>query len=219
MANINLSDVSLYVLCAILGNWWGESNINPGIWEGLQVVSWDTWYHGYGFGQWTNTSASNMRLQNLYNYMTAHNYDPWDPYGQIEFLLYENVWYQEAEASAYSSLTDFLLSTDTDITALTHAWCIGWEGIHDSSWDTRVQHAYDIYSYIMQHANDPSITAWTIENNFLSVTDLCNNGVLLYRYFDSGAILPVPTPPYPPVPPEPGKGKKHMPVWMMIRYF
>lgn len=217
---IDLSDVSLYVICAILGNWCGESTINPGIWEGLEVADWHALGHGYGFGQWTNTNGDIYgRLWDFYDWMSSNNYDTWDPYGQIAYFIHENTWYQTEEAAGFSSLTEFLLSDSTDLRALTEAFCIGWEGIHDETWENRINYAYTIYSYIMEHANDPNINAWVISNMYLSFEERWNNAVLFYRYFASGAILPVPTPDYPPTPGPGGKTKNKMPVWMMIRYY
>lgn len=48
--------ISIEVISAICGNWYHESNINPGIYEGLQVVPLtdNSVYGGYGLGQWTN---------------------------------------------------------------------------------------------------------------------------------------------------------------------
>jgi hypothetical protein len=47
---------NLYVISALLGNWWGESHINPGIWEGLRVGA-----PGYGLGQRTDNSQTKRR--------------------------------------------------------------------------------------------------------------------------------------------------------------
>ena len=34
------TDVSVYVISAICGNWWTESGINSDVWENLQVGTW-----------------------------------------------------------------------------------------------------------------------------------------------------------------------------------
>lgn len=219
---MDLSDVSLYVICAILGNWAGESTINPGIWEGMEAAdSFHVLYHGYGLGQWTNTNDDpNGRLWQFYSWMISNGFETWDPYGQIQYFVVEGTWYQVEEAAPWSSLNDFLMSDSTDLRALTEAFCIGWEGIHDDSWENRINYAYTIYSYILENANNPNINEWVISNEYLPFEDRWNNAVLVYRYFTSGAILPVPTPDYPPTPgPGPGKKKKKMPVWMMVKYF
>lgn len=110
-----------------------------------------------------------------------------DGVGQLNYLIHENVWYSTGEASAYKNLTEFLTSDSTDIEALTHAWNIGWEGIHDSSWDARVQYAKNCYDYIIAHANDPSITTWAKGNRYLSEAERYNNAVLIYRFLSTGA--------------------------------
>lgn len=219
---MDLSDVSLYVICAILGNWCGESTINPGIWEGMEAMDdYHVLYHGYGLGQWTNTGDDpNGRLWQFYSWMISNGYDLWDPYGQIQYLIVENKWYSVEEASPWATLEEFLLSDSTDLRALTEAFCIGWEGIHDDSWENRINYAFTIYDYIMEHADDPNISEWVISNVYLPFEDRWNNAVLVYRYFASGDIIPVPTPDYPPTPgPSPGTKKRKMPVWMMIKYF
>ena len=158
---------SVYVIAAIAGNLRQESNVNPGIWEGLRVGTWTELRHGYGLGQWTNTGG--------------------DTHGRL-YKLHE--------------------SDSTDITHLTHAWNIGWEGIHDSSWDTRVTYAKEAYQYIVDHGNDTSITQWITGNRYLNVGEMLNNSVMLFRFFSAGGGGGG----------TPSKKKEKMPVWMMIRY-
>ena len=211
---------SIYVVCAILGNWQQEGIQNPGQWEFGKPMAppWDAVYPavgGHGLGGWTNTGASNMRLLNLHNYLMQHGYDDNSGPGQLEFFIEENVWnyypsvYQYA--SVYHNLEEFLKSTSTNLEDLTHAFNEGWEGIHDSSWDLRVEYARNAMSVIERRANDTSITEWkSLETNtsMLSVDDQENNMILIYRWLSSGG----------------GGGgtpwkKKHMPVWMMVKYF
>ena len=178
---------SAYVVAAIAGNFWQESNINPGIWEGLEVGSWEQLRHGYGLGQWTNTGGdTHGRLYQLHTYLQENGYADDDGNGQMAFLIYENVWYSVEEAADYENLQAFLTSTSTDIEALTHAWNIGWEGIHDSSWDLRVAHANVCYNYIVANANNTDITEWITGNRYLTETEILNNAVMLYRYLSAG---------------------------------
>lgn len=178
---------SIYVVAAIAGNFWQESGINPGIWEGLVVGSFDSLNIGYGLGQWTNTNGDTQgRLWQLYTWLTENGYALDSGDGQLAFLIHENVWYSTGEAADYATLEDFLSSTSTDLTALTHAWNIGWEGIHDSSWDARVEYAQKCFDYIQAHANDTSINTWAAENAYLSETQRLNNAVMLYRYLSAG---------------------------------
>lgn len=201
---------SLYVVSAIAGNLWQESNINPGLWEGRRVGEWTELNHGYGLGQWTNTGGdTNGRLYQLYKWLTDNGYSVTDGNAQLQYIIHENVWYPQEEAAQFENLTAFLSSDSTDLTTLTHAWNIGWEGIHDSSWDLRVEHAEKCYTYILANANDSSINEWVAENNYLSENDILNNAVLLYRFFSAGGGGGG----------TPSKRKTKLPLWMMIRRF
>lgn len=203
-------EISKYVIAAICGNWKQESTINPGLWEGLTPGTWTDLRKGYGLGQWTNTDDSQGRLYHLHEYLTANGYSDDSAEGQVNYLMVENIWYPVQEASAYRTLTDFLNSQSTNLTDLTHAFCIGWEGIHDSSWDTRVTYAQQCYDYIVAHATDPAITTWYSGNRYLSDAEVLNNAVMFYRLFQ-GLIPPTPTP----TPPSNDK----MPVWLMLKYY
>lgn len=202
---------SIYVVAAICGNFWQESNINPGLWEGRTVGTWTELNHGYGLGQWTNTGGDTQgRLYQLHAYLQEHGYADDSAEGQMEFLFYENTWYSTGAAADFANLTEFMQSQSTDLEMLTHAWNQGWEGIHDSSWDTRVTYAQQCFDYIQAHANDTSITTWYTVNNYLTTNQILNNAVLLYRYLSAGG----------------GGGgtvtrrKRGMPIWMYprIRY-
>lgn len=199
--------MSIYVVAAIAGNFWQESGINPGIWEGLLDSPWDSLLHGFGLGQWTNVGSTTGRLWQLHEWLLANSYKVDDGDGQVAYLIHENYWTPQQEAAGYPSLTDFLQSDSTDIKALTHAFNIGWEGIHDGTWDARVGYANDCYDFILNHWNDPDITEWISGNRFLSTGERLNNAVMLYRAL-SGGIEPTPT----------GKGKKGMPVYMMLKW-
>ena len=91
---------------------------------------------------------------------------------------------------------------------LTHAYNLCWEGIHDSSWDSRVTYARQCYEYIVTHANDTNITMWYNENTYLSTEQRFNNAVMLYRYLSAGGGGGG----------TPSKRKKKMPIWMWIKY-
>jgi len=200
---------SAYVCAAMAGNFWQESNINPGVWEGLSEGTWTDLLKGYGLGQWTNTGGdTHGRLYQMYEWVTGQGYDVASGTGQCAYIVEENTWYQQQEASSFASLSEFLSSDSTDLEALTHAWNIGWEGIHDSSWDDRVEYAEKCYDYITEHAQDPEITVWIVGNRYLSEDEILNNAVMLYRYFSSGGGGGG----------TPSKRKKKMPIWMWIRY-
>lgn len=197
--------VSVYVVAAICGNFWQESGINPGIWEGLKQKTFSSLNAGYGLGQWTNTGGDRRgRLFKLSTYLSDHGYAYDDGTGQLEFLLEENTWYSADEAADFSSLTEFLESDSTDLAYLTHAFNRGWEGIHDASWDARVEYAETVLEYLLEHGEDEP-GEWISGNRFLSVDERLHNAVLVYQSLN-GYISPT-------------KSKQNMPVYMMIRYF
>ena len=177
--------ISLEVISAICGNWYHESNINPGIYENLQVVPLtdNSVYGGYGLGQWTNNSQVHRRTE-LVTWLRDNGYADDSGEGQLEYFIYENVWYRRDESAQFTDLHDFLYTDITDIELLTHAFCIGWEGIHDASWDTRVQYARQCYAYIQNNAQDTSINTWYKGNNWLNTNQILNNAVLVYRYLN-----------------------------------
>lgn len=172
---------SAYVVAAICGNMWQESGINPGVWENLQVASFSDLYHGYGLGQWTNVVAGG-RLSQLKSYLDNNNYAADDGTGQLHFLIHEDYWTHRSEYSEFNSLSDFLHSASTDITRLTHAYNLCWEGIHDSSWDDRVDYANNCYDYILAHWNDQN--QWIKGNRYLTEAERYNNCVILYQFFN-----------------------------------
>ena len=183
------TDISLEVVSAICGNWYHESNINPGIFQNLHEVDLtdDDEAGGYGLGQWTNNPNTGItRRTDLVEWLRSNGYADDDGDGQLEYFLYEDVWYSDQEAADFADLTDFLYTDITDITELTHAFCIGWEGIHDSSWNTRVEYANICYDYILEHAQDSDITDWVTGNMWLTEDEILNNAVLVYRYLSSG---------------------------------
>lgn len=201
-----LNQYSLYVVSAMCGNFWQESNINPTIWESLVVGTWTDLNRGYGLGQWTNTGGdTHGRLYQLYDWMTTNGYAMDDGDGQALYIIEEDYWIPKAEYLQFHTLTDFMTSESTDITTLTHAWNWCWEGIHDATWDTRVTYANRCYDFIEAHKDDTSITDWITGNRYLSESEILNNAVMLYRSL--GGVIP----------PQPTKRHK-MPLWMKLRY-
>lgn len=200
------SGYSIYVISAICGNWWQESGINPGIWEGLNFSDWTSLGHGYGLGQWTNVGSTQGRLYQLHQYLQINGYPDDSGEGQMKYLIEENYWTPQEEAAQFKNLQAFLTSDSTDIAMLTHAFNIGWEGIHEGTWDARVGYARDCFNFIEQHWNDSSITEWITGNRFLTTAERLNNAVMAYRYLSAG-VTPEPS----------GKGKKGMPLYMYLR--
>ena len=203
---------TLYVVAAICGNFWQESTINPAIWESLETAAWSSLSHGYGLGQWTNVNGdTHGRLYQLYEWMTENGYEMDDGNGQLSFLVQENLWLPSDEyGEQFGSLQEFLTSDSTDLELLTHAWNNAWEGIHDASWDTRVEYAQRCLEYITAHAQDTSITGWITGNRYLSEEETLNNAVMVYRWLSAGGGGGGN--------PAPVKKRKGMPLWMKIKY-
>lgn len=198
---------TMYVISAMCGNFYHESNINPAIWESLNPAMWTDDYHGYGLGQWTNVGSS-RRLEDLHNWLVTNHYADNDGNAQCAYIVEENYWLVKPEYPDFTDLNSFLNSDSTDLTMLTHAWNWCWEGIHDASWDTRVTYANLCYDYINAHAQDSNITEWISGNRFLTQDEILNNAVMLYRYFSAGGGGGG----------TPSKPKTTMPLWMKIRY-
>lgn len=198
---------SMYVVAAIAGNFWTESSINPGIWESLNTGTWTDLNKGFGLGQWTNTGGNTQgRLYQLHKWLSENGYADDSGDGQVQYIIEENYWTPKAGYEKYADLNAFLTSDSTDIEELTHYWNWCWEGIHNASWNARVEQAKECYNYIFAHKDDESITEWITGNRFLSVNERLNNAVMLYRILSTGSGD------------KPYKLKrKGLPVWMMLR--
>lgn len=176
-----------YVIAAICGNFYGESNINPGLWESMIPCAWDFQYDytnkgGFGLGQWTNVGTPHGRCWNLHTWVNANGYTDGDGNGQLAFLLHENYWANVW--GPYATLDDFLQSTSTDIDMLVECYMRNWEGIVDSSLSTRKQKAHDFYNYIQLHKSDnPANYYWISINNYLTQSQIENNLMCVYFWF------------------------------------
>lgn len=179
---------SAYVVAAICGNFWQESTLNPGLWEGLTVGTWDELLHGYGLGQWTNTNGdTHGRLWNLHEFLQTAGYPDDSGEGQLAFMIEEGRWLPSDDfGDRFGGLAEFLASDETNIRVLTWAFCNAWEGIHDDSWNARVGYAEQCYDFILEHANDEDITEWRTGNYYLSDVERLNNAVMVYRYLSAG---------------------------------
>lgn len=220
--NVYTVNPSAYVIAAICGNFWNESNINPGVWESLSPQSWDTLWHdnkgGYGLGQWTNTNGNTEgRLYQLHKYLSENGYADDSMEGQLAFIKFENVWHTSSsyqQTISYKSLTAFLQSDSTDLNELTKAWLYCWEGINNGTLSERQKHAQKCYDYIVAHANDSSITTYYHSNSYLTEEQILINAVMVYRLFGgvTGGGGGTSVPPSEQV-------RNGMPIWMMVRYF
>ena len=181
---------SQYVVAAMCGNWHEESVVNPGIWETLVVVPWDSMYSpgppetgGYGFGQWTNThNPQNMRCLNLHNWVTSHGYADGDGTGQLLFMGVEDIWNLTSPRLRIPNLKAFFDSTSTSIEDLTYDFLICWEGIDNGTYPYRLTAAREYLTYIEQHAHDnPADYATAISGNrYLSPAETLHNVMFVY---------------------------------------
>lgn len=213
--------ISMEVVAAICGNWMAESTINPGIYENLRVVPLtdDNVTGGYGLGQWTNNPNTGItRRTQLANWLDLNGYAMDSGEGQLEFMLYENVWYKEVGSASreYDTLNDFLHSTSDYIERLANAFYQGWEGLSDPDEQMiRGEYALKVYEWLESHGNDTGLT-WTAGNRWLNVVESYNNATLIYQYLNvmsgggGGGGGGGGTPTY---------RAKGMPVWMMLRYY
>ena len=192
--------VSFYVISAICGNAWQESNINPGLHE----------VGGTGFGlfQWSNTPDSDRRTR-MEAWMVQHGYALTDPNGQLEYLIYENFW-QPKSPYPFNTLEEFLNSSSTDIEMLVRAWEDCWEISNDDETliRRRINWAIQCGEYITAHAQDTSIIEWYIRDGYLQENEILNNAVMMYRYLSAGGGGGGTI----------GEADKGMPLWMKIRY-
>lgn len=164
-------NISLFVASAIIGNWMRESTNNPGIWQSLTVGT-----GGYGLGQW-----SGSRRDDLFNWMDSHGYTSDNGDGQIEFFIEENDWSSTLSSPlAFNSLNEFLLSTSTDIDALTETFCNAWERAGVSALEERKKFAHQAYDYLIVHGTDTGVS-WISGNRYLSEDEMLNNAILIYQ--------------------------------------
>lgn len=199
-----------YVIAAICGNWWQESTLNPGLWEGRSAGTWTDLLKGYGLGQWTNTGGdTHGRLYQLHSYLSSNGYADDDGNGQLEFFIYEDTWYSTGVAANFANLTEFLQSDSTDIETLTIAFMRGWEGISDGTDNIRITSANQCYEYILAHQNEDA--SWIASNEYLSTNERLNNALMVYKWLSAsgGSVLP----PFTPI----TRRHKGLPIWMYFR--
>lgn len=185
---------SKYVVAALCGNAWRESNINPGLSE--------VGGGGFGLFQWTGGRRTALEA-----WLTDNGYELTDPYGQLNFLLVEDDW--SGEFGGITSLTEFFESDSTDIAMLTEAFMTCWERPGIPALDERITHAQQCFDFITANAQNTSINAWVIKDGYLTESEILNNAVMLYRFMSAGGGA--------------GGTKRNptvkLPVWRKIRYF
>lgn len=178
---------NLRVIAAICGNFWQESTVNPGIWEGLTPNA-----PGYGLGQWTDSPPNVMRRTALFNWLAANGYAQGSGEGQLAFLVHENLWIPSLiTPSAYSSLSDFFSSTSTSLHDCVLEWMYHWEGINDGTDSVRLAAAQRYYDLFI---NDPGTRgAWTSGNFYCSQAQADNNALLIKEWLTGSSPTPTMT--------------------------
>lgn len=183
---------NLYVIAAICGNFYQESTVNPGIWEGLIVGN-----PGYGLGQWTDNPPIVERRTALFNWLDANGYSRDSGEGQLQFLMYENLWIANNAygQSAYNSLWQYIASSSTNLYDLTQEFMFHWEGINDGSFNIRYTWAQNFLDLFQ---NDNGVrNPWVTGNFYCSINEAKSNALLIKDFFTGS------TPPEPPEPPTP----------------
>lgn len=181
-------NISKYVVAAICGCWWRESNCNPKIWESLVPCAWDYQYEytnkgGYGLGQWTNVGTQHGRLWNLHQWCINNSYTDGDGYAQLIYVYIENTWNTNNPSRlGYNTLTDFLQSTSTSTDDLVYDFLSRWEGVPNDHYSERCGYATTILNYINAHMNDSTSWSWIDGNMYLTNDQICNNAMVIYKY-------------------------------------
>lgn len=187
--------ISKYVVAAICGNWWRESGVNPQVWESLIPCAWDFQYDytnkgGYGLGQWTNVGTPHGRLWHLHEWVNENGYEDGDGYGQLEYLLVENVWSNSSQSRLdYSSLAEFLESDSTDLDDLVWDFLANWEGVPGDHYEERCEYAQTVLDYLNEHEHDTEQFEWIASNTYLPTSDRLNNAMVIFQYM-SGKGFP-----------------------------
>lgn len=182
---------SLYVIAAILGNWYQESQLNPGMWQ-FGPGAWTDLYNGYGLGQWTNQPGSSL-LSDMHTWLSAQGYADNDGDGQVAYFLHENRWLTTGTgapwAQDFPDLEAFLKSNSTNLNDLTHAFMNCWEGLADNSqWaylSNRQQYAQQFYDYLSANYNKPA-SQWYTADSYITLEQSQNNAILIYRALSAG---------------------------------
>ena len=209
--------IDLLVISAILGNWWTESGLNPGIWEGTVVGN-----PGYGLGHWTDVPSAGLdRRTRLFNWLFANGYSQDDGIGQLTYFLPANENYWTSGTGQYSrlylNLQDFLAyqppsQTMAELETLTYAFQQGWEGLTTPQ-TVRYNNAVSIYSYLRDNAATAIRQPWYKGNYYLTTAQSQSNALLIYDFFAG-------TPPTPPTPPPPTPTtRRKSPFWVFIYPF
>ena len=229
--------ISAYPICAAAGCFYGESGVNPGIWESLIIPS-DGFYHvyqfdnigGYGFGQFTNVPDGHgnvsWRCGDYYEWCVSNNKDPADGNAQLYYIMQvenngQGVWMTwNPSRLGYQTQAQFWASTSTNLDDLVYDWLSQWEGVPGNRLGERQQMAREFYTYVYQHQNDnPNDYSWISGNFYTSISQMLNNVMCMYFYLQGFTPGPGPGPgpgPEPPGPVPPG-WETETKIWLYMR--
>lgn len=208
-----VATTNAYVVAAICGNFYRESGVNPGAWQGyVTPPPITTRGVGFGLGQWTNVGTDEGRLYNLIQWCSDNGLDPTTGPGQLEYLLHEANWNNNPHTiGSYTTFDEFMSTDSTDLYALTYDWCWNWEGLDPSAsgtgFDVRYAAAQEYYDLILAlYDANPDEYSWTARNAPLTTSETQDNVMLIYWYLSGVTPEPIPE-----------RSRKGMPVWMMTK--
>lgn len=172
---------SIYVCCAIIGNWARESHCNPGLWESLTPGT-----GGFGLGQWTGE-----RRVAMFEWLDQHGFDRDNGNAQVLYFYEEQDWQAvSSRPLKFKTLAEFLTSTSTDIAALTETFMNAWERPGVPALSERIQWANEAYEFIYEHQHD--IYHWIVGNRYLSHDEILNNAWCVWYALTNGGVVPPP---------------------------
>lgn len=191
-------NASIYAIAAMCGCQWRESSLNPNIWESGIVATWDTVHYydaqgngvgGYGLGQWTNTQEATgvaWRLRDFYDWTIANGLDITQGNTQLQYILYEDVWFNVSHVGSNAqTLTEFLTTTSTNLDGLVEDFLANWEGVPGDALALRIGWAHQVFDYLREHKDDdPATVSWQSSSNWvLPESETLNNALCYYFYF------------------------------------
>lgn len=199
--NVTNTSATPYVVSAMCGCWWRESQVNPAVWESLIPSTFDHEYQydnigGYGLGQWTNVGTPYGRLYNLHTWVNNNGFTDGDGDGQLAYIPVENYWSRTSPRLGYTTLTQFLESNSTSLDDLVYDFLACWEGVEGNAYSQRLAWARQCYDYIQLHqTDDPNNYSWISGNRYLSEAETLNNVMCVWFWFNNQQ----PVPPLPPI--------------------
>ena len=135
-----------------------------------------------------------MLFDALFNWLDANGFPHDSGNGQMQFLIYENIWIpQTFVQSQYNTMTDFLNSTSTSLHDLVLEWMYHWEGINDGTDTVRLNAAQRYYNLFLN--DDGTRNNWYKGNYYLTPTESDNNALLIKDFLFGTSPTPTPTQP------------------------